>query len=215
MKKSGLLLSALLVVSVAGCSSLSTKNEFREGHFKIEYFKDKHTYGTDIVSLACHRKKPVNHLNATLDGRSNQSNGIDRGAAFLMGTTASNRGFGTDADVTNSDDLMQSHQRKPRDLNARVKQYPAGIHNIIIRAQTNTVSQKGMSYAQIILNLEEGKRYQLAREVDGDNISMWIFEADTKVIVSGVVTAKIISRPNGLPVKTSIEMEEMCRSSTI
>jgi len=155
MKKTGLILSALLALSVVGCSS-----SIREGHFKIEYFKDKHKHGTDLVFLTCDRQK-------------------------------------------------QNYSY------ARTKQYPAGRHNILVTAYTEGASIIGYSYVQMMVNLEAGKRYQLARKVDGENISIWLEDANTKANVSGVVKAKVISRPEGMPVKTSRDISEMCSTSTL
>ena len=74
---------------------------------------------------------------------------------------------------------------------AEPKQYPAGEHNLWVRAvvsRTGVPNSEREAYANFKVNLPAGNSYMLNREIGDDNkIKLWIQQVDTGVHVSNVV----------------------------
>lgn len=92
------------------------------------------------------------------------------------------------------------------------KQYPAGDHNLWIKADiSNNDRQHKEAYAQFKLHLDAGKSYMVNRKINDEKISMWIQEVDTGLRISDIVTTDL-ERPS---LKADVDNKARCKLASI
>lgn len=93
------------------------------------------------------------------------------------------------------------------------KQFLSGEQNLWIQA---IIWDKGNSYlakeavANFIITLNAGKSYMVNRKIQDENISLWIQEVKTGVVVSDVIIKKLT-----YPLFKGNLREKQCKTSTV
>lgn len=94
------------------------------------------------------------------------------------------------------------------------KQYVAGEHNLWVKAQISKrdiQNSKREAFVNFELALAAGESYQLNHKVEGDLISIWIQNSESKKVVSEIKEAKL-----ALPKLVENRLRrEQCESGTI
>ena len=108
---------------------------------------------------------------------------------------------------------LMCYRHKPTSW-AQPKQYQAGKHNLWVKAKIyrdDVPASEKHAFANFNVELNEGKSYMLNRKIEGEQISMWIEEAETGQSASNVVVTNL-KQPL---LKEYQKRLEQCRSGTI
>jgi hypothetical protein len=93
------------------------------------------------------------------------------------------------------------------------KQFLSGEHELWIKAiirGKDTYNTEREAVANFKVTLDGGTSYMVNRKLQDDNISLWIQEVDTGLVVSNVITQELI-----IPRSFGSLRKKQCASSTI
>lgn len=85
---------------------------------------------------------------------------------------------------------LMCHNKKPTGWIA-ARQYPAGEHDLWVKATYQNVGvlhSYREAYVNFKMDFPEGGNYQLAHEINNENISVWLQDVETKEKASEVIT---------------------------
>lgn len=108
--------------------------------------------------------------------------------------------------------FLACHRHQPTGWSV-AKQYPAGAHNIWIKAEKfddELTGQPKVAYFNVKTTLEAGKSYMPIRKIDGKKITLWIQEVDSGKRVSDKLESEL-----RWPLAESISNHEQCITSTV
>lgn len=88
--------------------------------------------------------------------------------------------------------LLCSHKKVTHWTQA--KQYQSGAHDLWVKASTvksGIPSTRKETYVNFKVTLDAGKSYMLNREINNDDIALWIQEIETGIKVSPIISSKL------------------------